>query len=686
MLVDTCITSLPSSPGLFGCAKHRLCSAGGTVFASDTTDGYPFMVHPMPQPGDGMETLYQHQYNEVISDLTNGSQLELTNGLYAQGTHSSQEIIGWSWKDSKNVYTDTMMVLGTYEGVTMVKTPIGRDAPDFVSMGADGHQFGIGKCHWIRHCYAWEKVGQKCSASIHTVTFEGYCFESSTGTIECGALTQKRDKWGQIESEMFIDAPSAGKKSLLSHACPYKAPVVTNGEHEVNRMLIAGCMKNGDASYNKYAEVHVPQMCSTPVDMVKGCLFPRATNYDMAAVQSDTCYYNVRGCTNSLAVNYNIEAYEDDGSCIVAVKGCTIKPQYTGVALDTPEYDSSFVGVPLRLSDNTVATPTATFPNNANNYNALANVLEGCILTVEGCMDSTALNYDSFANANTNTWCIPIVSGCMMPTIKNSDDRFQAEINSLPHRRDGLAVNYEPLATVDAGCVVEREGCTDSTGYNYDPRATKAGQCWPDVYGCLHPGALNFGCPNEYAVGAPTYEPQLTPCTDSNGKIVAASKHQLVICNFAPPPPAPPSSGEGQPTVAILVKAAEDAQTVIATGKDVEIKNKLQADVANAMGSQVSTTAGSSLIDVKIQVPTTADMTAGVAALQAKLGSREAASAYLGVTVLATPSIVGYIDGAADADNVAVIVGATVGGFFGLLLLGGVAYTMMKRKQSKVEA
>ena len=209
-------------------------------------------------------------------------------------------------------------------------------------------------------------------------------------------------------------------------------------------------------------------------------------------------------------------AATDDGSCIEPVLGCTLTngSLYEGVALGTPRVRSVFVGSPRR---GRVSWPDARA---VLNHDPRANVLQGCVLAIEGCMDSRALNYDPDATVDSARWCVLPRRGCMLPSAHDgatslapntslaaADDAdadaaaaAAAAASTVPraHWLDGLglATNHDPDATIHDStlCMLERRGCLSSRALNYDPHATVPGPCYEPVLGCLEPQALNFGC------------------------------------------------------------------------------------------------------------------------------------------------------------------------------------------------
>merc|ERR1711988_1185491 len=144
---------------------------------------------------------------------------------------------------------------------------------------------------------------------------------------------------------------------------------------------------------------------------------------------------------------------------------------------------------------------------------------------VEGCMDPLAVNYDDRANYNGNTWCISKVEGCMMPP---SEIATHYALSGREHERDKLALNYNPLATVHvaAMCTVYHEGCMDATAMNYVPMATVEATCYYRKSGCLNRKAINYGCA---AKGLALCDPAVTLVTE----------HFPTLCTFYYPPPSP---------------------------------------------------------------------------------------------------------------------------------------------------
>lgn len=669
---------------------------------SSPEDGAPYLVHPLPAFTDAIESQYLYEFPQ--RNTPPSAPYLYPNKQYAKLGHPSDVRVGWDWVEDRPLFIDSMFTLGSgtsnnYSDVTIVKSTLTTEGLDYVALAAEGHQYAKGVCFWIRPCTSSELVGHKCSAVVdNTGLFDGFCFRSSTGSLECGSMSKLTNKFG--ENAIILDAPEAGRHANTNYACPHKAPVTTSGRHTVNRLLIAGCMITSDANYSYLADVHVPEMCNYPMDYKKGCMFPRATNYDMTAVQSGPCYYHTKGCTSSLAVNYNMEALEDDGTCITANKGCTLSGQYTGVASNTPSYQSDFIGLPLRSVGKYSWIPTSTQVDAVLNYDAGANVLQGCVLAVEGCMDSTALNFDSFANVNSNTWCIPIKKGCMMPPTGFPAVGYDPAIYntivgvsafSRVHTRDGLAMNFDSSATMDSGCIIEREGCMDSLAFNYDPSATKPSFCWPNVPACLHPGALNFGCDSNFVTvnvsAFEAYPLSSTNCT-VNGLVTLGSSHEAALCNFLPPSPPPPPVAISANTV-FRIEASMTASNAIESFNPLAsttICNSFTSLIAalNPSECAVTAVAGSTNVAIRTRMDGEASQSSGISSLRNSMATAGAASGALGIDVLTTPQIIAIYENPSD-DVWPIAVGATVGVVGGLLLLG-VGLVLWKRKKSKVEA
>lgn len=201
----------------------------------------------------------------------------------------------------------------------------------------------------------------------------------------------------------------------------------------------------------------------------------------------NNCIERTYGCIDSLAVNYNDTVNTDDGTCYYN-PGCT-NPLYL-------EYSAFY-----DYNDGSCATLVAygCMDSTALNYDSLANVElpNSCITIVEGCTDSTAFNYNVNANVDDNS-CIPFYYGCTDVTALNYDSLANTDDGScIPFIwgcTDGTAFNYNPLANSDDGsCIPVIFGCTDNTMFNYNANAnTDNGSCIPFYYGCTDSTAINY--------------------------------------------------------------------------------------------------------------------------------------------------------------------------------------------------
>jgi hypothetical protein len=139
-------------------------------------------------------------------------------------------------------------------------------------------------------------------------------------------------------------------------------------------------------------------------------------------------------------------------------------------------------------------------------------------LAVWGCTDSTAFNYDPLSNIS-NGGCIPVITGCMQPLAFNYNPNANTSapcIAIIYGCMSNIAINYNPLANTDDGsCIGVIYGCTDSTMWNYSPSAnTNDTSCLPYIYGCMDATMFNY---NQLAnTDNGSCIPFIYGCTDSS--------------------------------------------------------------------------------------------------------------------------------------------------------------------------
>jgi len=656
----------------------------------------PFLIHATPT-ADHQATLYQHEIFFQHWDLSDVEYFSdghhtLPNNRYAVNGHPSYTEVGINPKLTTapallprsslatKIFADTLEPLGTYNNVSYVRSPMAKSTHNFEAFAFSGtNNYGLGTCLWIGQCNAQnilsngvniggpDLTGSKCHAVHNGVRYDGYCFESAENTLTCGHMTSLETRFGNLLRE--LDAPRLPYANVDGpYRCARGSTAVTSGEHTDVRLLVGGCMISDDTNYLLDAEIHVPALCAQPADFRPGCMLPGGTNFDITAVQPTDCAFpGTRGCTSSTALNYDWDAMVDDGSCIEAFWGCTIPAgAYAEVG-----YNTSFVGSPLR------GAGEVPYPQQAavGNYDPMANALSSCALVIEGCMDPTAVNYDSQATANTNTWCIPRVVGCMMPSA--TSDEACSLVPASAHCRDRFSANFNPMATVDEGCIAARLGCTSSTALNYDSFATQDFDCYEPTAGCLDRRALNFGCT---APGSST-------CEDR------PSVHTPGLCTFfysppslPPPSPNPPGAYAASFVVKVVLTVAGDPSDWTEE-KQLDLRMKYVLELGLALSAvELVVEAGSVILRITLTTASAAAQASAMATLQPLMASVDAASAFTGQQVLRMPvlysetilqQIMPPPSAPAETVDVALVSGLAFGGI-SLVLLSCFSYWYCK--------
>ena len=171
------------------------------------------------------------------------------------------------------------------------------------------------------------------------------------------------------------------------------------------------------------------------------------------------CGPPIVGCMDSLALNYNPLAIEDDGSCSFPVDCSDLTP--VTIVVGGGYWDSE------------ISWEIGGFTGEAGTYQACLE--DGCLTFNMSDSYGDGWN-DAFATITDNNNGNLLFEGTLLDGyISESPTSFplntSEECGPIYGCTDPTALNYDSLATADQGCEYPILGCTDSTAINFIPDA-----------------------------------------------------------------------------------------------------------------------------------------------------------------------------------------------------------------------
>ena len=239
-------------------------------------------------------------------------------------------------------------------------------------------------------------------------TFEG-CY-GCTDSVACNFDAEAIHDDGSCD---YISCEVGG--CTEDSACNY-SPVASYDDGSCDYEECVGCMNSSACNYDMEYTVSDSSSCVfaesgldcagnclldsdldgiCDSDELLGCTDSEANNFDPEATEDDgSCLLIIVGCDEPLACNYDLLANENDGSCeFESCVGCTLESACNFDASSTlPDNDSCLFPVMYYDCDNQCIGD--------NDGDGICNELE-----VLGCSNSDALNYNSDATENDGT-CI----------------------------------------------------------------------------------------------------------------------------------------------------------------------------------------------------------------------------------------------------------------------------------------
>lgn len=412
---------------------------------------------------------------------------------------------------------------------------------------------------------------EACNFDASAVINDGSCTFPSNG--ECDCLGNVPDALGECGGNCPLDADGDGVCDVIFGCTNLDAPNFDpDATFDDGSCQIPGCTVQGACNFNMEANFD-DGSCDFLSCLVIGCTDVNGCNYDSEAQLQGTCEYpeagytcngdcvtdsdgdgvcdpfEVSGCTDETAFNFDPNATEENGSCIEVVEGCLEiaacnYDAQANVNDDSCDFDSC-VGCLLELACNynPIATQSAPCEWPEVGYDCQGN----CTLDLnengicdpeetQGCMYPTAINFMLEASFDDGSCvfegCTSSVSDTYSP---NANELSQGACTALPIRADfnldglvqlldfteflvSLGQSYPgwTLTWLNDACQYEDvelpnfvEGCTYANAWNYDPQATA------DLNTCLFLGCTDsLGLNYDPLANADDGSCYYTPCPD----------------------------------------------------------------------------------------------------------------------------------------------------------------------------
>ncbi|MGB1057180.1 MAG: T9SS type A sorting domain-containing protein, partial [Flavobacteriales bacterium] len=255
----------------------------------------------------------------------------------------------------------------------------------------------------------------------------------------------------------------------------------TDGDGICDEFEIPGCMDVAAINFNPFAT----EDDGSCLVLTGGCVIPFACNYDSNADYYDgscdfQCLYGTAemGCYHEMACNYGAS---DEPCLFFNAEGQTCIPG--GCLMESAcNYDSDAMYSDGSCDFDSCVSPGCTLEE-ACNFNPSANTNDGscefdsCTVVISGCTNPLACNFEEVANADNGTceFISCLSSGCTMPNACNYDANASILDDSCEYPQEGLDCTGQCVndADLDGVCdLFEIPGCTDAVAVNFNVDAT----------------------------------------------------------------------------------------------------------------------------------------------------------------------------------------------------------------------